>query len=166
MNVSESIRNRLSALTSAVLVFVITSLPYIPPQYRLVYYFAIGIFTVDSIVKALDVKSLRSISSALYSFALAVSFMTFFQVLGTPLSQIFGILLILDAYLKLTPGTQYIFGMPETRFRHLFSAIMTILVGASILFGVFPRGSPLLGFIAGSLILIDGIIKAEYVKLL
>lgn len=168
MEIPRELRERLSFVTSLAVLVTVIGLPYIPDQYMVAYLAVAFVLLIDTVVKALNLRSVRDLSSALYSLAMALALFTFFPVLGSPLSQLFALLFIVDAVLKYIPGDQYIpfLNMPEDKFRHYFSAVVTTLLGLAIMFGVAPFNSVLLGFVLGLAVLIDGIVKLEYARIL
>jgi len=159
-------RLRFSGVTSLLLALVMFGLPYVPAEYELLRILVTAVLLVDGIVKLLNIYLARPISSALYSFAMSVALLTFFKVFGTPLSELFAGIFIVDGVLKLIPGNQMVLGKPEFYWRNLISAVVTILLGLSIMFGVELFGSMILGLIIGFAILVDGILKAEFLRIL
>lgn len=159
------LRYSFSAVTSLSLALVLSLLPYVPPQFELLHYVAIFVFVIDGIVKLFDIRWLRDYMSAIYSAVVAVLLFTYFKLFGTPVSEITALLFLYDAYLKVRAGEQRtVFGIPETQFRHVFSAIVTTMLGLGVLFDLALPYS--LHLLLGLLILIDGVIKLEYADIL
>jgi len=154
----EELRYRFSGVTSLALALVFLLLPY-DAGYTLLRYVAAMVFLFDALVKFLDLPY-RELSSALYSFFLGISLATFFRVLGDPLSLFFGLFFMVDAALKLLGYRGY-----EYRARHVVSAVLTVLLGLSVMFGVLVV-HPCVSLLFGFLITIDGLIKLEYLGIL
>lgn len=161
------LRHRASGITSAALAIVISLLPYVPPQFELVRAIVVAILSIDAVIKVFDVQSLREFFSALYSLALATSFLTFFHILGTPFSEFFAIFLIIDALYKFRVFKEQLqLGVVtfDTRTRHIISAFVTLILGLSVLFGL---DLPLhLNIVLGLAILFDSVMKLEYIGVL
>lgn len=159
-------RARFSAATSIILAIIFFGLPYVPPSFEWIRWVSILILLIDAVVKFFNVLEFREYVSAAYSMTMAISSLTFFKILGTPLSEAVAVLWMIDAIFKILPGSQQIFGVDEYIFRHYFSAITTTITGLSTMFGIALFGSITYGFIAGLIILIDGVIKLEYANIL
>ncbi len=159
-------RLRFSGVTSLLLALVMFGLPYVPAEYEVLRYAVVAVLLLDGLVKLLNVELLRPITSAIYSLAMSVSLFTFFRVFGTPLSEFFAAIFLADAVLKLVPGNQVVLGRPEFYWRNLVSAVVTILLGLSVMFGVELFGSVLVSLVVGFAILFDGILKAEFMRIL
>ena len=159
------LRYTFSAVTSASLALVLLLLPYVPPQYAVLHYIAVAVFLLDALVKLLDITSVRDYLSAAYSVVLALLLLTYFKLFGTPVSELAALLFLYDAYLKLRAGEQRtVFGIPETKFRHVLSAIVTTMLGLGIMFDLVLPFS--LHFLLGLLVLVDGVVKLEYADIL
>ena len=161
----KGLRYRFSGLTSAALAVVLAFLPYVPQQFFYLHLAAIIVFLADALVKVFDIVEIRPYTSALYSVFLGLILLTYFKVFGTPISELTALLLFYDAYLKVREGNQRtIFGVDERTFRHTLSAILTTFLGLGVLFGV---GLPyMLNVLLGLLLLVDGVLKLEYVRIL
>ena len=118
------------------------------------------IFAADAYAKWVNDRSLRRITTVLFSLANAVLILAGFNYLGDPFSQVVALLWLVDFVLKL-PGinTEW-----EGTFRHSFSAFMTIVFGLSILFSMRIFNSTLLSIVLGILVLGDAYVKINYVK--
>ena len=160
----QALRYRLSGITSLALAVVLAFLPYVPEQYFWLNFLAVIVFLTDGTVKFLDMEQFRPYTSAAYSFTLAVLFLTYFKLFGTPLSEVFALLLVLDGILKLVPGNQMIGGISESVYRHVLSAIVTLLIGLGIFFSVSLPFA--LNYILGLIVLADAMIKLEFANIL
>lgn len=129
---------------------------YVNPTVSLL---AAVVFFIDAYVKWKDLPQ-RRITTVLFSFANAALIFAGFQFAGQPWSTVFAFLWVLDGILKL-PGIDTKW---EGRFRHIFSALNTTLLGLTLLFGIRLFGSTILSVILGWLVLYDAWVKWIYLK--
>lgn len=154
-------RWRLSAVTSLaaalIAIWLYLAFPdYVNPGISL---FAAVVFLVDAWAKWTD-SPFRRATTVLYSFANAALILAGFRFAGEPWSSIFAFLWFVDAVLKL-PGIDTKW---EGKFRHIFSALMTTLLGLTLMFGIRIFGSTLLSLVLGWIVLYDAYVKWVYIK--
>ena len=155
-------RFRYSAITSFAMALVAFWLYYSFPQYvnPTVSLLSGLVFLIDAYAKYVDDRSLRRVTTILFSFANAFLIFAGFKYVGDPFSDLVAFLWIIDGVLKL-PGinTEW-----EGRFRHLFSAFMTMVAGLSLIFTYHVFGLGLLSLFLGIMVLGDAYVKFVYVR--
>ncbi|HID09086.1 TPA: hypothetical protein EYP13_02555 [Candidatus Micrarchaeota archaeon] len=128
-------------------------------MHPLVSMLAAVVFLADAYVKWHDLPQ-RRITTMLFSFANAALIFAGFYFAGDPWSKVFAYLWVLDGILKI-PGIDTKW---EGRFRQVFSALMTTLLGLSLMFGIRLFGSTVLSVLVGWLVLYDAYVKWFYLK--
>ena len=154
-------RWRLSAVTSLAAALIAIWLYLAFPDYVDPFVSALAaiVFLVDAFVKWNDLPQ-RRITTFLYSLANAALIFAGFRFAGEPWSTIFAFLWLVDAALKI-PGVDTKW---EGKFRHIFSALMTTLLGLTLMFGIRIFGSTLLSLVLGWIVLYDAYVKWVYIK--
>lgn len=155
-------RWKFSAITSFAAFVVAIWLAVTPglPVQSMVAALSAAVFLADAYIKWMRIDDLRSYSSLLFSFANAALIFAGFLFAGEPWSYVFAVLWILDGVLKY-PGIDTRW---EGRFRHIFSATNTTLLGLTLLFGVRVFGSTALCWVLGWAVLVDAYVKWQYLK--